>query len=78
MLIERLQASTESARKVDTVVDYTGAERELEARGDGLRALEERVWSGCERRERRWNLTIHLNQFEPDVEKVSVQYVAVG
>lgn len=63
--------SGEGAGPKRGVVDYTGARQGLEARENGLRAEEERVWSECDRRERRWNLTIHLNQLEPDVEKVT-------
>lgn len=44
----------------------------VEARESELGRVEERVWQVCEKRELRWNLAILLNQFEPDVEKVSL------
>lgn len=67
-LMDRLQNLDEGAR-VD--VDYSEAVESIENKESEMRALEERVWQECERRELRWNRTILLNQFEPDVEKVS-------
>ncbi len=78
-LQERLEQASSSAgtkggvaEQDRGVVDYAGPREALEVRENGLRVEEERVWSSCEQRERRWNLTVHLNQLEPDVEKVSM------
>ena len=69
-LLEKVGGALVTAREAGSLVDYSGAEQAMERREAGLRVEEERVWSECERRERRWNLTLYLNQFEPDVEKV--------
>ena len=66
-LVESLQDSAEGA---GVAVDYSEAEESVEAKESKMRALEEGVWQECERRELRWNRTILLNRFEPDVEKV--------
>ena len=69
-LQERLEVASGAGRERGGVVNYAGAREGLEGRENGLRREEEEVWSSCEQRERRWNLTIHLNQLEPNVEKV--------
>lgn len=60
------------------MVDYSNVERSSETWEDHLRVEEERVWGECDQKERRWNLSVHLNQLEPDMEKVSCYYFATN
>ncbi len=69
-LVEQLNRAAESAKEVESFVGYQSEEDYLQTRMEAVNEEEERVWSLCAQRERRWSLALKLNQFEPDVEKV--------
>ena len=71
-LLEMMHQASQSARESRTVVDYSSAEDMVKVKLEGMKS-QEKMWSICKQRETRWNLTLRLNQFEPDVEKVSVR-----
>lgn len=65
-----LLAAATVAVEVGVVMNYASAKAELKEREDKGRGEAVAVWDACERRMTRWNLTIRLNQFEGDVDKV--------
>ena len=69
-LISRLKDASKSAQSAKVLIDYTVSIEMIRQRLERGRGEEVRVWEVCQRRENRWNLTIRLNQLEPDAEKV--------
>ena len=65
-----LQDASLAASEVGVVVNYSEMTGELRKGKETGSCVEEKVWEACRRRERRWDLTIQLNLFEGDVDKV--------
>lgn len=70
-LRERLGNASALGKEAGSKVDYSAEEAREVKMDEDLQRKEAEVWAECARRERRWQLTVQLNQFEPDVDKVS-------
>ena len=71
-LVNKLQAFSSLARKPGEEVDYSETVGELRAMEEEAKREEDNLWGACERRQRRWDLTIQLNLVQDDIDKVCV------
>ena len=74
----RLDVATKSAESAGTSVDYSSAVTSIEQRQEETKSLEEKVREVCHKREKRWRLSIQLDQLGPNVDKVSLLYASSG
>ena len=69
-LIKRLNDASRSAESAGSSVNYSSAEESIRQCLEEAKVLEEKVREVCVKRERRWNLSIQLEQLGPSVDKV--------
>ena len=68
--MKRLNDATKSAESAGSSVDYSSAVASIEQRLEEAKTLEEKVREVCLKREKRWRLSIQLDQLGPDIDKV--------
>ena len=64
-----LRKATAEALGMGVVLDYVEAKEELAKREEKERGRQEEVWQVCDRKERRLDLTMQLNQFKEDLKE---------
>lgn len=69
-LITRLNDAAKSAKSARSSVNYSTVEESIKQRLEEAKAEEWTVREVCLRREKRWRLTIQLNQLDPSVKQV--------